>query len=52
MTTEFPEIEGVWIDFEGHANLGLGQCAHLLRTLQLHPEVLNDERLLSRYAGA
>jgi hypothetical protein len=50
MTTGFPQIEGLYLDFEGRATLGLGQCADLLRTLQLHPEVLNDERLLARAA--
>lgn len=48
MTTGFPQIDGLYLDFEGHATLGLGQCADLLRTLQLQPEVLNDERLLAR----
>lgn len=48
MTTEFPQIQGLYLDFEGHATLGLGQCADLLRTLQLQPEILNDERLLAR----
>jgi spore germination protein GerM len=51
LTTGFPEIEAVWLDFEGHEALGLGQCADLLRTAQTRPEVLNDERLLSRYAS-
>lgn len=50
MTTGFPQIEGLYLDFEGRATLGLGQCADLLRTLQLHPEILNDERLLARAA--
>jgi len=48
MTTGFPQIDGLYLDFEGRATLGLGQCADLLRTLQLQPEVLNDERLLAR----
>lgn len=47
MTTGFPDVGGLYLDFEGQATLGLGQCADLLRTLQLQPEVLNDERLLS-----
>lgn len=47
MTTGFPEVGGLYLDFEGQATLGLGQCADLLRTLQLQPEVLNDERLLA-----
>lgn len=51
MTTGFPQIDGLYLDFEGHATLGLGQCADLLRTLQLQPEVLNDERLLARRAA-
>jgi hypothetical protein len=50
MTTGFPQIDGLYLDFEGRATLGLGQCADLLRTLQLQPEVLNDERLLARAA--
>lgn len=48
MTSGFPEVGGVYLDFEGQATLGLGQCADLLRTLQLRPEILNDERLLAR----
>jgi hypothetical protein len=52
LTTGFPEIGAVWLDFEGHEALGLGQCADLLRTAQTQPEVLNDERLLRRYAEA
>ena len=52
LTTGFPDIAAVWLDFEGHEALGLGQCADLLRTAQTQPEILNDERLLSRYAGA
>lgn len=48
MTTGFPQVGGLYVDFEGQATLGLGQCADLLRTLQLQPEVLNDERLLAR----
>lgn len=51
MTVGFPQIDGLYLDFEGRATLGLGQCADLLRTLQLQPEVLNDERLLARRAG-
>lgn len=49
-STGFPEVGGVLLDFEGHNTLGLGQCANLLNTAQLMPEVLNDERLLSRHA--
>jgi spore germination protein GerM len=48
MTTTFPEVDGVYLDFEGQAMLGLGHCADLLRSLQLPPDVLNDERLLVR----
>ncbi len=50
--TGFPEVGAVLLDFEGRNALGLGQCANLLNTAQLMPEVLNDERLLSRYAVA
>lgn len=46
LTTGAPEVDFVYLDFEGHATLGLGQCANLLRTVQPVPEVLNDERLL------
>ena len=46
LTTGAPEVNFVYLDFEGHATLGLGQCANLLRTVQPIPEVLNDERLL------
>lgn len=42
--TEFPQIQAVMLDFEGHAQLGLGQCRDLLRTPQVRPAVLNDER--------
>jgi len=49
-STGFPEVGGVLLDFEGHNTLGLGQCANLLNTAQLMPEILNDERLLSRHA--
>jgi hypothetical protein len=51
-TTGFPEVGGVLLDFEGQNALGLGQCANLLNTVQSQPEVLNDERILSRYADA
>ena len=50
--TGFPEVGGVLLDFEGHNALGLGQCANLLNTVQPMPELLNDERLLSRYFEA
>ena len=50
-STGFPQVGGVLLDFEGHNALGLGQCANLLNTVQSQPKVLNDERLLSRYAG-
>ncbi len=49
MTTAFPQVDAVYLDFEGHATLGLGQCADLLRSAQLTPETINDERLLARY---
>lgn len=48
MTTGFPQFSGLYLDFEGRATLGLGQCADLLRNLQVTPAVLNDERLLAR----
>ncbi len=51
-STGFPDVGGILLDFEGHNTLGLGQCANLLNTAQLMPEVLNDERLLSRHAEA
>ncbi|MFQ5923412.1 MAG: GerMN domain-containing protein [Anaerolineales bacterium] len=44
--TAFDEVEAVRLDFEGHARLGLGQCSDLLRAPQIHPQILNDERLL------
>ncbi len=47
-TTGFPQVQGVYLDFEGHNALGAGQCANLLNTAQLRPEMLNDERLLER----
>jgi hypothetical protein len=50
MTIAFPQFEGLYLDFEGHSALGLGQCADLLRNLQVTPESLNDERLLARSA--
>ncbi len=46
MLTAFPEVKAVTLDFEGHSQLGLGQCANLLRAPQTRPEVLNDARLL------
>ena len=51
LTTGAPETSFVYLDFEGHATLGLGQCANLLRTVQPPPEILNDERLLDGVAG-
>jgi hypothetical protein len=48
--TGFPGVGGVLLDFEGHNALGLGQCANLLNTVQQMPDVLNDERLLTRSA--
>jgi len=50
MTIGFPQFSGNYLDFEGHSALGLGQCADLLRNLQVTPEILNDERLLARSA--
>lgn len=47
LTTGSPDTNFVYLDFEGHATLGLGQCANLLRRVQPPPEVLNDERLLN-----
>ena len=47
LTTGFPQINFVFIDFDGHTTLGLGQCASILHTVQPPPEVLNDERLLT-----
>ncbi|MBZ0278160.1 MAG: GerMN domain-containing protein [Anaerolineae bacterium] len=44
--TSFPEVKAVTLDFEGHSQLGLGQCANLLRAPQTRPTVLNDARLL------
>lgn len=51
-STGFPDVGAVLLDFEGENALGLGQCANLLNTAQGMPDVLNDERLLARYAGA
>lgn len=50
--TGFPDVGAVLLDFEGQNALGLGQCANLLNTAQTMPDVLNDERLLARYAGS
>jgi hypothetical protein len=47
MVQASPDISGVYLDFEGQSVLGLGQCADLLRNLQVEPEILNDERLLA-----
>ena len=44
--TELPGVRWVRLDFEGHSQLGLGQCSDLLRTRQGRPRLLNDERLL------
>lgn len=44
--TELPGVKAVMLDFEGHSQLGLGQCASLLRTPQLRPQSLNVEPLL------
>lgn len=48
MTITFPEVQGVYLDFGGQEVLGLGHCADLLRSLQLTPKPLNDERLVAR----
>jgi spore germination protein GerM len=45
---DFPDVQAVRLDFEGHNTLGLGQCADLLRTPQARPDILNDERILAR----
>ncbi len=50
MTITDPVVDGVYLDFEGRSMLGLGGCADLLRSLQLAPKTLNDERLLARAA--
>lgn len=50
LTTGF-RTDFVYLDFEGHASLGLGQCANLLRRVQPQPEILNDERLLTTSEG-
>jgi len=52
LTTGFPNTRFIYLDFEGHASLGLGQCANLLRTVQPPPKTLNDERLLNPPTGA
>ena len=52
LTTGFPGTHFIYLDFEGHASLGLGQCANLLRRAQPQPEILNDERLLGLEVGA
>lgn len=46
MTTGPSNTEFVYLDFEGHDTLGLGQCASLLRRAVPKPAVLNDERLI------
>jgi len=51
LTTGFADTDYLYLDFEGHATLGLGQCANLLRRAQPPPEVLNDERLLPPATG-
>lgn len=42
--TEYPDVQAVMLDFEGHDQLGLGQCRNLLRTAQLRPTILNNEQ--------
>jgi len=44
--TEQPGVKAVMLDFEGQSQLGLGQCSSLLRTPQIRPAILNDERLM------
>jgi len=44
--TGFPEVKAVMLDFEGHAQLGLGQCSDLLRAPQVRPSTLNDEQTI------
>lgn len=44
--TEQPGVKAVMLDFEGQSQLGLGQCSSLLRTPQLRPAILNDERAI------
>lgn len=46
LTTGFSNNHFLYVDFEGRAALGLGQCADLLRRAQPPPQVLNDERLM------
>lgn len=42
--TRFPEVKAVTLDFEGRTQLGLGQCANLLRAPQTFPTTLNLHR--------
>lgn len=42
--TEYPDVKAVMLDFEGHDQLGLGQCSSLLHTAQLRPTILNREQ--------
>jgi spore germination protein GerM len=44
--THYPQVKAVRLDFDGHSQLGLGQCAYLLHAPQTRPTVLNDVRLL------
>ncbi|MDE3075374.1 MAG: GerMN domain-containing protein, partial [Chloroflexota bacterium] len=44
---QYPGVKAAVLDFQGHARLGLGQCADMLRTPQLMPAVLNDESALA-----
>lgn len=46
LTTGFSDTQFLYLDFEGRAQLGLGQCADLLRRVQPPPRILNDERLM------
>ncbi|MDE3074115.1 MAG: GerMN domain-containing protein [Chloroflexota bacterium] len=45
--TQYPGVNGAVLDFQGHAALGLGQCADLLRTPLARPQLLNDEAALA-----
>lgn len=51
LTTGFSDSQFLYLDFEGRAKLGLGQCADLLRRVQPPPRVLNDQRLLEMEQG-
>ena len=46
LTTGFSDTRYVYLDFEGQATLGLGQCSNLLRRAQPPPSVLNPASTL------